>query len=239
MGRIVAFEALAAKVDCDPPFIERDRPKGTTMSDLQTFAKLSCEAAGIYPDEAAEILTKLTSKETKLEVARKLVEDARTLFQIPEQDRETLAGMLADPQTRRGAEIRISHYPYADPKTQWVGIGYSLILDAIFAEDEPLAQCYIVAVPAHWGSKVWHSDRDLTDDGYQYRHWVYTELPYIEDRDRVEPVACVLVSENVSGVFHWGNREVCLYRGEITIRENHTAEAVLGALTSSACGVGV
>lgn len=209
------------------------------MSDLQAFARLSCKAAGIHPDEVAKILEKLTSRETKVEVARKLVADARTLFQIPEKDTEAIAGMLADPQTRRSAEMRISHYPYTDPKTQWVGIGYSLILDAIFAEDEPLAQCHIVAVPAHWDGKVWHSERDLTDDGYKYSHWVYTELPSIVDWDRPEPVAYHLVSENISGTLHWGNREVCLYRGEISIRENHTAEAVFGALTGSARGVGV
>lgn len=201
------------------------------MSDLQTFAKHTCENAGLGDRQVAEILAELTSTASKVAVARKLVEEAaRTLYAIPTKDFDQLAELFADPQTRRNAEWRLGAYPFLNPATTWAGHGYSLILDAIFAEDEPLANCYIVAVPAQWDRSLWHSERDLGDDGYTYQHWVYAELPAVVLGNRSEPVACLLVSENIYGTFHWGDREVSLYRGEINVRPSILGSEVIAEL---------
>jgi len=201
------------------------------MSDLQTFAARSCEAAGISEQKVASILAELTSTETKVAVAKKLVQEAaRTLYQIPEGDIERLAEQFANPSTRREAEWRLGNYKYLDPSTEWAAHGYSLILDAIFAENEPLAECHIVAVPAEWGTSIWHGERDLGDDGYVYSHWVYADLPAIVLWDRSEPVACMLVSEDLCGSFHWGDRQVRLYRGELDVRPAVLASEILAEL---------
>lgn len=201
------------------------------MSDLQTFAKHTCENAGLGDAQVTKILAELTSTASKIAVAKKLVQEAaRTIYAIPEQDVDQLAELFADPQTRRNTEWRLGTYPFLNPATTWAGHGYSLILDAIFAEDEPLAECHVVAIPAQWDRSLWHSERDLGDDGYNYRHWVYTELPAVMLYDRSEPVACVLVSENIYGTFHWGDREVNIYRGEINARPSILGSEVIAEL---------
>lgn len=201
------------------------------MSDLQTFAKHTCKNAGLGDQQVAEILADLTSVASKVAVARNIIEDAaRTLYAIPEQDFEQLAEQFADPQIRRSAEWRLKSYPFLNPATTWAGTGYHLILDAIFAENEPLAECHVVAVPAQWDRSLWHSDRNLGDDGYSYQHWVYAKLPAVTFDGCSEPVACLLVSENIYGTFHWGDREVSLYRGEITVRASILGRKVVSEL---------
>jgi hypothetical protein len=210
------------------------------MSDLENFAKQTVQKAGLGDRQVAEILAKLTSADSKVAVARKLVKDAaRSLYAIPAEDFDQLAELLADPQTRRRAEWRIGAYPFLDPRTTWAGHGYCLVLDAIFAEDEPLAKCHVVAIPAQWNRSIWRSERDLGDDGYTYRHWVYAELPAVEISDRSEPVACLLVSENIYGTFHWGDREVSLYRGEINVRSSILGSEVIAELDTRIESTGV
>lgn len=214
--------------------LERAYSKGHTMtaalSDLGRFAAASRAAAWITDEQAGEYLKQLTTPKAKQDFAKKLVERARMYYNIPDSEVDALAAGFADPSTRRSTERALTRFPFADPATQFVGHGYSLIMDAVYAEDEPLAQCHIVAIPAQWSTKLWHEERDLGEDGYYYSHWVYAELPSISIWDLDEPVSCVLVSENIYGSFHWGTDVVSLYRGEISLLCNRTASLVSEAL---------
>ena len=206
----------------------------TQLSELGRFAAASRKAAWISDEKAAEILEQLTTSEAKQTFAKKLVEDAKLYYAIPDSEVADLAKGFADPSTRRSTEHLLGRFPFADPKTQFVGHGYSLIMDAVYAEDEPLAECHIVAIPAQWSTSLWHQERDLYEDGYSYSHWVYADLPSVTIWNRDEPVSCVLVSEDISGCFYWGSTVVSLYRGEVRIRNNRTAELVIEAVLEAA-----
>lgn len=191
-----------------------------TISDLKRLAAMSRKTWWITDEMAGEILTELTKPETKKQYALKLAKDAQSIYAIPESELTAVAEGLSDPSTRRSTEHMLSRFGYADPNTEWAGTGYSIIMDRVYAENEPLAECHIVAIPAQWSKDLWHGERDLTEDGYQYSHWVYAELPSITIWDLDTPVSCVLVSEDIYGTLYWGSNVVSLYRGEVTIRES-------------------
>lgn len=204
------------------------------MSDLKDLSAATLAAADINHSAASDALEQLTSHNAKVEFARTLLRDARKFFVIDDGTEARLAAMLADPAARRRAEQELHSCPYRDSKTDWIGTGYSLIMDAVFAEDEPLAECHIVAIPHQWSSTLWHGERDLTDDGYRYYRWPYAELPYIEMHDQDEPIKLVMISENISGTLTWGGSNLSLYRGEITVRPNWAGNAILDALAQGA-----
>jgi hypothetical protein len=191
-----------------------------TTSDLYHLAAMSRKTWWISDTMAEEVLTRLTSAEAKKDFATKLIKEAQHIYAIPEHKVADLAEGFVDPATRRGAERSFHSFGFTNPKTQWAGTGYSLIMDAVYAEDEPLADCHIVAIPAQWSTKVWHSERDMGEDGYTYSHWVYAELPSITFWDFDTPVSCVLVSGDLVGSLYWGSNVVSLYRGEVQIHEN-------------------
>lgn len=185
------------------------------MHQLAQFSAASLDAVFCPPDQVREIHETLTSTAYKQSYARRLISDIRQLYVIPDSDVDAIVAGLADPSTRRATEHAFGKYPFRNPATQWAATGYSLVMDRIFAEDS--GSTYVVAVPAQWSLDLWHSERDLGDDGYSYQHWVYATLPATYDYDRPDPVAYALVSDDVYGTLHWGGSMIRLYRGEITV----------------------
>jgi hypothetical protein len=188
------------------------------MSNLSEFAKATQDSFYISDEERQSILATLESDKTKEAFATKLVKDAQNLFNIPDGEVSRVARLLVDTSTRRGAENVIHSFGYKNKDTQFIGTGYSLIMDRVFAENEPLAECHFIVIPAEWSRELWHHERDLTDEGYVYSRWVYAQLPAVFIRmDCDGPLACVLVSEDIYGTFYWGNKVVNLYRGELEV----------------------
>lgn len=204
------------------------------MSNLRLISAQTCAADYLTDERIDEIKAELTSSEAKYRFARALLEDAATLYSISDQDLDDLARQFVDPSTRRDAECSMTRFPFKDPKTEWAAHGYSLVMDRIYAEDDPNADVHVVAVPAHWSLDLWHHDRDLCDDGYHYQRWVYATLPHIVDHDREVPMAYVLISEDVYGTLHWGDQIVSLYRGEVTISQDHSASRTMALIAEAA-----
>jgi hypothetical protein len=198
------------------------------LSPLARFAAQSCEVRYLNEVEQYAIHSTLTSTAQKIAYATELLRDAQQIYQIPEADIAGLAAEFADPAKRRTAESMLSRYPFTNPATTWAGTGYSIIMDRVFAEDD--GTTHVVAVPANWSLDLWHSDRDLGEDGYTYHHWVYATLPSIAALDSSQPVRYVLVSDCIYGSLYWGGKHIQLYRGEITVAADPSSTATLECL---------
>ena len=193
------------------------------IKNLEDLAATSWQRMFIEQDRIDAALAELTDIETKTVFARKLVAEAAEVYAIADEGVDRFAARLADPATRLDAEREIASHPFVDDAITAAGIGCSLVLDAVFADKGGTA--HVVVVPAYWSLDLWHFERDLTELGYRYSHWVYATLPAVYDWNLEVPIAYVLVSDQLYGRLHWGDRSVHLYRGEVTVDADYATKA--------------
>ena len=180
---------------------------------------------GHYGHEDAH--TVLSSLESKTAFAVCQVQVEQSVFAVPDSEVHSLAAKFADTATRASAVKALGAFGY-QPGIDWAGTGISIQLANVFADEEADGETFVMTIPQHWSCDLWGSDRDLTDEGYEYSHWVYSTLPSItaDSFDEI-PTKHVLLSNKVYGTLFWGGNVISLYRGEVCIEAERSALSTL------------
>lgn len=168
----------------------------------------------------------LASPHAKKKFARTLLEQVCDLFNI-EHCLDELADMFADPATRRAATSRMFECGYK-PGIDFAGVGIGTTMDDVYA-DNGHGYCRAVVIPEAWPTDLWNSDRDHTDDGIEYRHWVAATLPAAHlytDSDGDGGYKAVLLSDKLYGTLCWGGYLITLAAGHVTMRKTFHADVL-------------
>jgi hypothetical protein len=167
--------------------------------------------------------TVLSSLESKTAFAVCQVQAEQSVFAVPDNEVHSLAAKFADPITRKDAIKALGAFGF-QPGIDWAGTSISIQLANVFADEEADGETFVVTIPQHWSCDLWGSDRDLTDEGYVYSHWVSSTLPSVMADDEDEtPTKHVLLSNKVYGTLFWGGIVISLYRGEVQMEAEHSA----------------
>jgi hypothetical protein len=187
---------------------------------LATFAfRFAASSLTVVPQDIA---AQLVTHEAKKAFARTQLERVCDLFNI-EEVLDELADMFADPAHRGEATDRMFACGYK-PGVTFAGVCIASVMDDVYA-DTGHGACHTVGIPEAWPTELWSSDRDYTDEGLVYSHWVTATLPTAHlYADNLGGYKAVLLSDRLYGTLWWGGHRLTLTGGHVAVHKLRYAD---------------